>query len=78
MKRGYTQAIIHENVRELMETGVDEDTALTIAVSYARGLFKNDNPQSVDFPVYLAVNNVRKEYRKFKGGDMNGEKEKEG
>ncbi len=76
MKRGYSQKITYENVEELISTGVDEQTALTVAISHGRGLFKNDNPESVDFPRHLALGNVKRAYQQYKDGEASGEKEK--
>ncbi len=76
MKRGYSQQITYENVTELISTGVDEESALAVATSHARGIFKHDNPESVNFPKHLMPGKVKYAYQQYKDGEASGEEEK--
>jgi len=78
MVRGYTQKAIKENVDIIMGEGIDEDTALAISISYARGLYKQDKPQTTIFPKHLLPQLSIKMYRDYKGGDVDVDIQEEG
>lgn len=55
---GYSLKIIKENLAVLKEI-VDEGTALSVALSYARHSFKQERPDTTAFPEHLRPGQAR-------------------
>jgi hypothetical protein len=59
LKKGYSLEIVKANVETLKEF-VDETTAMAVAASYGRGVFKQEHPDSSSLPAHLVSGAVRK------------------
>ena len=55
---------IKKNIQYLINGGTTELTAINIAVSYARGRYKREHPETSLLPVHLTPGQILKTYRK--------------
>ncbi len=60
--KGYTKKDIEQNIEKLIASGQNKDTAVGIAVGYARIRYRKDYPGTTAFPEYLRPGNIRNTY----------------
>lgn len=71
LEKGYAKKNVENNIEKLKLKGHSMTVAISIAVSYARGLFKRERPEISTFPPHLAPGAITQTY--WKDGGDNGE-----